>query len=310
MHRSRQVLTQVITILLRRDTECQIRPVPTKLDLCSNSSRLLERTKFAPVSDILAKIVAHKRTEIAAAKAEVSREDLESRLATAPPPRDFAGAIRAADGVALIAEVKKASPSAGLIREDFDPEKIAKDYTAAGATCLSVLTDEHFFKGNLDFLSRVRSVVEIPVLRKDFILDPYQVVEARAAGADCVLLIAECLEDDELAELYSAIRELGMTALVELYDPANLPRVLNLSPSLVGINNRNLKTFHTDIAHTLRMRDQIPAEVLLVGESGIRTHEDVETLANANVDAMLVGESLMRQKNIQQAVRALLGRSA
>ena len=223
--------------------------------------------------------------------------------------RDFVEALRNTTGVGLIAEVKKASPSAGLIREDFDPVEIARIYEANGATCLSVLTDEHFFQGHLDFLRAIRAEVSIPVMRKEFVLDRYQVLEARIAGADCVLLIAECLNDCELRDLYFYASELGMECLVELYEPDNLDRVLKLDPPLIGINNRNLKTFVTDLKHTTDLRTQIPDTKLLISESGIRTHDDVLFLEQHGVRGILVGESLMRQPDIGLATRTLLGQA-
>jgi indole-3-glycerol phosphate synthase len=208
----------------------------------------------------------------------------------------------------LIAEIKKASPSKGVIREDFDPVAIARVYEAHGATCLSVLTDEPHFQGKLEYLTAVRAAVELPVLRKDFILDRYQLLEARAAGADAVLLIAECLDDCSLRSLHNAALELGLIPLVELYEPANLERVLTAGAVLIGINNRNLHTFEVDLDHTLRMRAQIPADHVVVGESGIATREDALHLERGGVQAMLVGESLMRAADIGAAVDALLGR--
>jgi len=261
-----------------------------------------------PAATILDKICATKREEIAAAKARIGEDELRRRAADAPPPRDFLGALRrkTGDPVRLIAEVKKASPSKGVIRADFEPVAIARTYEQHGASCLSVLTDSQYFQGHLDYLVPIRRSVGLPVLRKDFILDPYQVVEARAAGADAVLLIAECLDDARLAELFQAIRFWNMTALVELYEPANLARVLAIGADLIGINNRDLRTFHTDLAHTLRLRPQVPADRVLVAESGIASAADVARLAAAGVDAMLVGESLMRQADLGAAVDALL----
>ena len=257
--------------------------------------------------DVLKTIVAHKLVEIAAAKERCSLAELERQLTGASPVMDFAAAIRNDPKISLIAEVKRASPSAGLIREDFDPVAIARTYASAGATCISVLTDEHFFQGHLDFLRAIRAAVNVPLLRKDFVLDEYQVVQARVAGADAVLLIAECLDEKRLQQLQDRIVELGMTALVELHDGENLEKVLAVSPSLVGVNNRNLKTFEVDLEHTLRMRERISSDILLVGESGIRTRDDVLRLERAGVNAMLVGESLMRQADIGAAVRELLG---
>ena len=258
------------------------------------------------MTTILDKIVATKRDEIAAAKAACAQAELEEALAEAPPVRDFFAALSATDEVSLIAEVKKASPSAGLIREDFDPVAIARCYEQHGAACLSVLTDVQYFQGSLDYLRAVRAEVSLPILRKDFILDPYQLVEARVAGADAVLLIAECLEDCDLRSLHNKAIELGMTPLVELYDPENLPRVLDAGAMLIGINNRDLRTFETDLGHTIRLRKEIPDDRLVVGESGIRTAEDVDRLAKAGVDAILVGESLMREADIGAAVDRLM----
>lgn len=255
---------------------------------------------------ILDEIVATKREEVARAKAALPEARLRERLATAPPVRDFFAALGGGPPVRLIAEVKKASPSAGVIREDFDPVAIARIYQQHGASCLSVLTDEPYFQGSLEYLRQIRAAVELPVLRKDFIIDPYQVIEARVAGADAVLLIAECLEDEALGTLHDAIVKLGMTPLVELYEPANLGGVLAAGARLVGINNRNLKTFQTDLEHTIRLRPQIPADRLVVGESGIRTRADVERLAAAGVDAILVGESLVARPDVGAAVDELL----
>jgi indole-3-glycerol phosphate synthase len=261
------------------------------------------------MSTILDKIVATKREEVARTRAALPEVMLRDRLAGTPPPRDFLAALCGGPPVRLIAEVKKASPSAGVIREDFDPVAIARIYQEHGASCLSVLTDESYFQGSLEYLRQIRAAVELPVLRKDFIIDPYQVLEARAAGADAVLLIAECLSGEDLGTLHEAIVELGMTPLVELYEPANLARVLATGARLVGINNRNLKTFQTDLGHTIRLRPQIPADRLVVGESGIRTRADVERLEAAGVDAILVGESLMARPDIGAAVDELLGAS-
>ncbi|MHB8900661.1 MAG: indole-3-glycerol phosphate synthase TrpC [Thermoguttaceae bacterium] len=259
---------------------------------------------------LLDKIVATKREEVARAKVAVPLAELERGLASAPPVRDFFAALTRPPAISLIAEVKKASPSKGVIREDFHPVRIAGIYESHGAACLSVLTDEHYFQGRLDYLRWVRGAVGIPVLRKDFVIDPYQVVEARAAGADAVLLIAECLDDDQLRTLHDQIVELGMTPLVELYEPANLPRVLATGARLIGVNNRNLHTFEVDIEHTLRLRDRIPSDRAVVGESGIRTRQDALRLEAAGVKAMLVGETLMREPDIGAAVHRLLGRSA
>ncbi len=260
------------------------------------------------MSTILDRIVTKKRAEIARAKAVVPEAELRARLKDAPPVRNFFTPLAAGPPIRLIAEVKKASPSAGIIRADFNPVKIAKIYEAHGANCISVLTDESFFQGSLEYLRQIRAVVGLPLLRKDFVLDPYQVLEARAAGADAVLLIAECLDDCGLRSLFNAICELGMTPLVELYEPANLQRVFDAGATLIGVNNRNLHTFEVDLEHTIRMRRCIPGECVLVGESGIKSHQDVARLQEAGVDAILVGESLMRQPDVGLAVDSLLGR--
>ncbi|MFM9964713.1 MAG: indole-3-glycerol phosphate synthase TrpC [Planctomycetaceae bacterium] len=262
------------------------------------------------VPNVLDDIVADKLTEIAAAKQRVSVESLASRLASAAPPRDFVAALQSSAeriGVGMIAEVKKASPSAGLIRADFDPVAIAKTYEANGAACISCLTDEKYFQGRLEYLTAIKQAVSLPVLRKDFIVDRYQVLEARAAGADAILLIAECLDDCHLRDLYFYASELGMECLIELYEPDNLDRVLKLQPPLVGVNNRNLKTMITDFDQTIRLAPRIAAQSLLVAESGIRTRADVERLVAAGCRAILVGESLMRSADIGASVRELLG---
>ena len=262
------------------------------------------------MNSILRKIVTYKLDEIAAAKNVVALSQLEKATADAPAPLDFVGALSNGDQagrVSLIAEVKKASPSKGLIRESFDPVAIAKAYANNGANCISVLTDEHFFQGSLDYLRAIRQSVDIPLLRKDFILDEYQVWEARAAGADAVLLIAECLEPDKLKQLHQLINELGMAALVELYDTANVPAVLACRPKLVGVNNRDLNTFEVDLHHSLRAKAALPDEVVFVSESGIFTNEHIKLMQENGVDAVLVGESLMRQDDIESAVRDLMG---
>jgi indole-3-glycerol phosphate synthase len=258
------------------------------------------------VPTILDKIVATKRQEIAAAQARAPLADVQTQAAAAPSVRDFFAALAAPGPIKLIAEVKKASPSKGIIRAEFNPVEIATTYQQHGAACLSVLTDEQYFQGHLDYLRDIRAAVNIPVLRKDFILDEYQLWEARAAGADAVLLIAECLDDCNLRKLFNRTIELGMTPLVELYEPDNLQRVFDAGATLIGVNNRNLHTFEVDLHHTLRLRKQIPDQCVLVAESGIYTHADVQLLEQNGVDAMLVGESLMRQSDIGQAVDKLL----
>jgi indole-3-glycerol phosphate synthase len=256
---------------------------------------------------ILDTILATKRREIADAQQAISENKLRAALKDAPKVRNFHAPLSQSDSVNLIAEIKKASPSAGIIRPDFDPGEIATIYAEHGATCLSVLTDVPYFQGHLSYLNIVRSAVDLPLLRKDFILDTYQLLEARVAGADAVLLIAECLDDHRLRELYHESLELGMTPLVEFYEPENLQRVLNIGATFIGINNRNLRTFETVLDHTIHLRKQIPDHCLVVSESGIRTREDVARLRVAGVDAMLVGETLMKNRNIGEAVDALLG---
>jgi indole-3-glycerol phosphate synthase len=260
------------------------------------------------MSTVLDRIVAYKRQEIVAARAALSAGDLEKCSATAPPVRDFRAALERGPGVQVIAEVKKASPSAGVLRADFDPVAIARTYARHGAACISVLTDEPSFQGRLRYLADIRAAVDLPLLRKDFLLDRYQLLEARAAGADAVLLIAEILDDENLRNLLRQTHELGMQALVELYDPSNLPRVLDSGARLVGINNRDLRTFQTRLEHTLELAAHMPAGVCLVSESGIRTRADVERLKAAGVRAVLVGESLMRAADIGAALDILLGR--
>ena len=265
------------------------------------------------MSSILDKIVAHKLGEIDAAKSTRPLAEIKPLAEQASPPRDFLAALTQddqANQVSLIAEVKKASPSKGIIREDFSPVEIATAYANSGASCISVLTDEHFFQGKLDYLRDVRAAVEIPVLRKDFILDEYQVYEARAAGADAVLLIAECLTPDRLLRLHELITDLKMTALVELYDSKNIESVLACKPKLVGVNNRDLNTFEIDLHHSIRVKQSLPDNIAMVSESGIFTSDDVELMSNNDVDAILVGESLMRADDIGQAVKALLGQAS
>ncbi len=257
---------------------------------------------------ILDQIVATKRGEIERAKQALPLAELRARLDEAPPARDFFSPLAAGDAIKLIAEVKKASPSKGVIRADFDPVTIARTYESHGATCLSVLTDEPYFQGSLEILRQVREAVSIPLLRKDFILDSYQLVEARIAGADAVLLIAECLDDCRLRKLHNEAIELKLTPLVEFYEPANLERVLAAGAQLIGVNNRDLRSFDVDLDHTIRMREQVPLDCVLVGESGIETRADVLRLQAAGVDAMLVGESLMRAPDIGVAVDRLLAR--
>src|SRR5712692_10022541 len=246
------------------------------------------------MTTILDTIVASKRKEIDVARASAVDEELERRLVDAAPVRDFRAALEGPAGVQVIAEVKKASPSAGLLRADFEPVQIARVYEKHGAACLSVLTDAPFFQGQLAHLAAIRAAVTPPLLRKDFILDRYQLLEARLAGADAVLLIAEILAGPELSGLLRETRDLRMEALVELYDADNLPRVLDSGARLIGVNNRDLRTFVTRLEHTLELAVRIPAGCCLVSESGIRTRQDVLRLKAAGVRAVLVGETLMR----------------
>lgn len=259
--------------------------------------------------EILSKIVKAKKEEVEEAIRARPLRDLMKKADSAPPTKDFVSPLKGNGGIRLIAEVKKASPSKGVIRKDFDPVAIAKGYEAAGASCISVLTDERFFQGSLDYLSAIRESVALPLLRKDFIVHPYQVFEARVAGADAVLLIAECLNRQELRGLYQLVNDLNMTALVELHEPSNLDNVLNTGTELIGVNNRNLENFEVDLSHTVRVRAKIPTDKTVVGESGIHTREDAIYLQDNNIQAMLVGESLMRQPDVKTAASILLGNS-
>lgn len=264
------------------------------------------------MSDILNKIVAVKREEVAAGLKKVSlaamRADAESRVLT----RDFVGALRAkqaAGQAAVIAEIKKASPSKGVIREDFVPADIAQSYAFGdgkiNAACLSVLTDRQFFQGSIDYLKQARASCTLPVLRKDFMIDPYQVYEARAIGADCILLIAACLDDAQMAELEAVAHSLDMAVLVEVHDQAELQRALKLKTPLLGINNRNLRTFDVTLDTTLGMLSDVPADRLLITESGIATRADVQRLREAGVHAFLVGETFMRAPEPGEALASL-----
>ncbi len=258
----------------------------------------------------LEEICATKREEVAARKAATTTAALEAAAATQTAPRGFEAALRAraASGYALIAEVKKASPSKGLIRADFYPAQHAAAYEAGGAACLSVLTDAPYFQGHEDYLVEARKACALPVLRKDFMVDPWQCLEARAIGADAILIIVAALEDSAMAEIEAAAREHGMDVLVEVHDEAEMARAAaTLQSRLIGVNNRDLKTFTTSLAVTERLAPLAPEGTLLVGESGINTHADCQRLAAAGVRTFLVGESLMRADDIASATRALLG---
>src|SRR5215210_557440 len=266
------------------------------------------------MSTILDEIIATKHEEIAERRTRVPIEALKETISTLGRPRNFFDAVtrKGTKPLNLIAEVKKASPSAGVIRADFDPLKIAQTYQAAGADALSVLTDEKYFQGKLDYIHLIRDAVKLPVLRKDFIIDAYQVYESRAAGADAILLIAECLDTSEMIDLQILATEMNMTVLIEVHDLDNLMRVRDhvigfphRSYSLLGINNRDLRTFKTDLGTTLRMSELVEDRGVLVAESGINTREDVKKLADAGVRAALVGESLMKSEDIPAKIREL-----
>ena len=258
--------------------------------------------------DILNRILERKQQEISERRREVGEQELLEQAAIASAPRGFVAALQsrvAAGDAAVIAEIKKASPSKGVIRENFDPVEIAASYRAGGASCLSVLTDRDFFQGHEDYLVAARAACELPVIRKDFIVDSYQVAEARAIGADCILLIVAALDDSALAELHVAARELGMDVLVEVHDRAELERALALELALVGINNRDLRTFDTSLDTTIQMLDAIPQDCMVVTESGIHSRDDVALMRSHGVNAFLVGEAFMRKPDPGQELKAL-----
>jgi indole-3-glycerol phosphate synthase len=265
----------------------------------------------SPLPDVLARICADKRDHIARCKAEHPFAEIDRRARAAGPVRPFAGALRAAcadGGYGLIAEIKRASPSKGLIRADFDPPSLARAYQDGGASCLSVLTDRPYFQGDDAFLGAARAACGLPALRKDFMLDPYQIAEARTLGADCVLLIMAALEDAAAAELAAAARDYGLAVLIEIHDAAELDRALAVPSELIGVNNRNLKTMTIDLATTLALAPRLPADRLAVAESGLNGPADLARMAAAGVRCFLVGESLMRQADVAAATRALLAR--
>lgn len=264
-------------------------------------------------NDLLAEIVAHKRTEVAEAQRRESLEAIRARATASPKPRNFFAAVtQPAERLRVIAEVKKASPSAGVIRADFDPVAIARAYHLGGAAAVSCLTDERYFQGSLDHINAIKQAVPLPVLRKDFIVEPYQIYEARAAGADAVLLIAECLGEAELIDLLILAHELKLTTLIEVHEVEQLLKVRphvgfpHPSYTLLGINNRDLRTMTTDLNHTFRLLEMVEHPEIVVSESGIRTHEDVRKLQSAGVHRILVGEHLMRQSDPGAALRELI----
>lgn len=261
------------------------------------------------MTDVLDRIAAYKRTDVIARKAATTQDAVETRAAAASPPRGFRAALQrtATPGrPALIAEIKKASPSKGLIRADFAPPELARAYQAGGAACLSVLTDGPSFQGDDDYLVAARAAVTLPCLRKDFLVDPWQVAESRALGADCILVILAMVEDVLAAELIAEARRLGMDALIETHDEAEMERAASLGGDLVGINNRSLRTFEVDLGTTARLAAMAPPEALLVAESGLFTPDDVARVTADGARAILVGESLMRQDNVEAATKALL----
>ena len=260
------------------------------------------------MSDILARICADKRQLVKRCKQRRSLGELASLAREAPPPRGFARALRAArvSGYGLIAEIKRASPSTGLIRADFNPVALAQAYERGGATCLSVLTDVPYFQGADEYLVAARAAVGLPVLRKDFTLDPYQVVEARVLGADCVLLIMAAIDDAQARELANAALEFGMDTLVEVHNEAEMERALGLEAELIGVNNRDLKSLSVDLGTTERLAAMVPAERIVVSESGLAGPDDLTRMAEAGARCFLIGESLMRAADVEQATRELL----
>jgi indole-3-glycerol phosphate synthase len=257
---------------------------------------------------VLSEILAAKRTEVDCAKRRIPISELQRQIADLPETRDFAGALTNTTGTALIAEVKRASPSKGVIRENFEPVEIARELAEGGAACLSVLTEESFFQGHLSFLPAIRHAVDLPLLRKDFLIDDYQLLESRAAGADAVLMIVAALSHTNMDDMLSATHELGMAAIVEVHDKDELEEAITSGARIIGINNRDLHTFRTTLQTTLDLLPRVPKNCLTVSESGINVRADVERLASAGIDAVLVGEAIMREQDVRAKVEELLGR--
>lgn len=258
------------------------------------------------MSNVLEKICADKRVHVEHKKAQTPLSVLKEKIEEPSLIPGFISKLKDSD-IGLIAEVKKASPSKGIIRADFDPVKIAQTYQNSGATCLSVLTDEPYFQGHDDYFTAIRAAVSLPMLRKDFMIDPYQIYESRVLGADCILLIMACLSNNQTSEFYDLATSLGMDTLFEVHDEEELERALKLKPKMVGVNNRNLKTLEVDLQTGLSLAKQMPENILKVAESGIYNHTDIQNFLTAGYDAFLVGESLMRENDIAAAVKQLLG---